>query len=169
MSSQSEAHSCFSGSVQSPDSWDDTLSLDCSGRFSDCEWDDISLEQPKALALDSAGESEPLVGNAPLMERCRRAAEQLGVDWPSSTPHRCSSRFGGRFLPSIPAAGKHRLPLFKDFASELKATCDSPHSARKARLWRVHEFRGYGGIEGMEARLHTADAWKAGELLNSRG
>ena len=73
--------------------------------------------------LDSAGESEPLVVNTPLMELCRRAADHPGVDWPASPPQQSSSRFGGRYLPPVPAAVKHRLPLL---TPELKATRDSP-------------------------------------------
>ena len=52
-SQSSEAHSGFSGSVQSPDSRNDILSLVGSGGFSECKMDDIILEQSKARALDS--------------------------------------------------------------------------------------------------------------------
>ena len=66
LSSQpSEAHFGFSGSVQSPGYGDDILFLVGSGRLSECESDDISPGQPKAPALDSAGESESLVVNVP--------------------------------------------------------------------------------------------------------
>ena len=77
------------------------------------------------------------------MELCRRAVYHLEVDRHSSPPQQSSSRFGGRYFPSVPAAVKHCLPLFKDFADELK---DPPHSARLM-------LQGYGefiNVKGME-------------------
>ncbi|XP_013883292.1 uncharacterized protein LOC106531896 [Austrofundulus limnaeus] len=53
---------------------------------------------------------------------CRRAAAKLEVQWPYPTPAQKPLKFAGFYLPSEPADVKHRLPMFKDFVSELTSS-----------------------------------------------
>ena len=59
-----------------------------------------------------------------------------------------SSRFGGRNWPPVPAVVKRHLTPFKDFADELKASLDFPHSARLV-LPCYGEFMNVEGMEEM--------------------
>jgi hypothetical protein len=78
------------------------------------------------------------------MELCRRAETIWG--W---IVH-LLPQVGGRYLLPVHAAVKHCLPLFKDFSHDLKATSDSPHSARLV-LPGYGEFMNVEGNE--EARI----------------
>ena len=89
-------------------------------------------ETPYSLSTEDARGSDggsPAIGTS-LHEVCKRAAEKLGIAWPSAPPEKTGSRYEGKRLPKVKSAERQLLPLFPECLEEATRTWPKPFSSK---------------------------------------